>query len=72
EDRLSGADSAPAAGGLADAGGGYGLQGMRERAALLGGTLEAGGDGEGWRVELRLPAPAGSIAADTPFAEEPK
>ena len=43
--------------GLADTGGGYGLQGMRERAALLGGTLDAGAvDGEGWRVELRLPA----------------
>ncbi len=43
---------------LAATGGGYGLQGMRERAALLGGTLSAGTDGDGWRVELRLPPPA--------------
>ncbi|TVT10413.1 two-component sensor histidine kinase [Amycolatopsis bartoniae] len=32
-----------------------GLVGMRERAALLGGTLEAGPDGDGWTVELELP-----------------
>jgi signal transduction histidine kinase len=31
---------------------------MRERAALLGGTLSAGPAGDGWRVELRLPCPA--------------
>ncbi len=49
--------------GLADTGGGYGLRGMRERAALLGGTLSAGGVDGGWRVELRLPAPAGSTRA---------
>jgi signal transduction histidine kinase len=42
--------------GLAATGGGYGLQGMRERAELLGGTLSAGGVDGGWRVELRLPA----------------
>jgi signal transduction histidine kinase len=40
---------------LASAGGGYGLQGMRERAAQLGGTLEAGPTSEGWRVVLCLP-----------------
>jgi signal transduction histidine kinase len=40
---------------LADSGGGYGLQGMRERAQILGGSLAAGPDGDGWRVELRLP-----------------
>ncbi|MGE5136151.1 MAG: sensor histidine kinase [Gemmatimonadota bacterium] len=35
---------------------GYGLTGMRERAELAGGSLQAGpGDG-GWRVELRVPA----------------
>jgi signal transduction histidine kinase len=60
QDRPSPTSPAPVRGGLADTGGGYGLQGMRERAALLGGTLDAGSDGEGWRVELRLPAPAGS------------
>lgn len=34
---------------------GLGLVGMRERAALHGGTLEAGPDGAGWTVELELP-----------------
>lgn len=64
QDRASAESPVPAAGGLAETGGGYGLQGMRERAALLGGTLDAGADGEGWRVELRLPAPAGSHGAE--------
>jgi signal transduction histidine kinase len=41
--------------GLASTGGGYGLRGMRERAEILGGSLSAGPDGDGWRVELRLP-----------------
>jgi signal transduction histidine kinase len=36
--------------------GGYGLTGMRERAALLGGTLEADGTDDGFRVELWIPA----------------
>ncbi|MCP2335631.1 sensor histidine kinase [Actinomadura rupiterrae] len=35
-------------------GGGYGLVGMRERAELVGGTLEAGPDGKGFRVALRI------------------
>jgi len=52
--------------GLAATGGGYGLQGMRERAQLLGGTLSAGSVDRGWRVELRLPAPAGSPPAAEP------
>ena len=37
-------------------GGGYGLTGMRERAELLGGRLHAGPTGDGFRVELWLPA----------------
>ena len=41
---------------LARAGAGYGLAGLRERAALAGGTLTAGPDGGQWRVCLRLPA----------------
>ncbi|MDE3132765.1 MAG: sensor histidine kinase [Acidobacteriota bacterium] len=43
---------------LADAGGGYGLRGMRERAAQLGGTLAAGPTDAGWRVALHLPLAA--------------
>jgi signal transduction histidine kinase len=36
--------------------GGYGLAGLRERAALLGGDLRAGPDADrGWRVEADLP-----------------
>jgi signal transduction histidine kinase len=42
---------------LAATGGGYGLEGMRERARALGGTVSAGAAGAGWRVDLRLPGP---------------
>ncbi len=45
--------------GLAASGAGYGLLGMRERAELLGGSLEAGPGGperEGFVVRLRVPA----------------
>ncbi|HEY0937231.1 MAG TPA: histidine kinase [Trebonia sp.] len=45
-----------AAGLLAHAGAGYGLTGLRERAALAGGTLTAGPAEGRWRVLLRLPA----------------
>jgi signal transduction histidine kinase len=37
------------------AGGGYGLTGMRERAELLGGRLDAGPIDDGFRVELWIP-----------------
>ena len=48
---------------LAGTGGGYGLTGLAERAALLGGTLDAGPAPEGgWVVRLTLPA-AGEGAA---------
>jgi len=57
QDRPPRGRPAPRANGLAESGGGYGLQGMRERAALLGGTLDAGAAEGGWRVELRLPPP---------------
>ncbi|MFB9832990.1 sensor histidine kinase [Actinoallomurus acaciae] len=40
---------------LAGSGGGYGLVGMRERAELIGGTLEAGPVEEGFKVLLRVP-----------------
>jgi len=36
-------------------GGGYGITGMRERAELLGGRLEAGPTGTGFRIELWVP-----------------
>lgn len=42
------------AGDLTASGAGYGLLGMRERAELLGGTLEAGPEGKGFVVRLRL------------------
>ena len=44
------------AGPLAASGGQYGLTGLRERAALGGGTLSAGPSGADWRVSLRIPA----------------
>lgn len=37
-------------------GSGYGLTGMRERAALLGGSLTVGATRDGFRVELDIPA----------------
>ncbi|MCZ0975485.1 histidine kinase [Streptomyces albulus] len=41
---------------LGQSGSGYGLLGMRERAELLGGTLESGPDEEGFVVRLWVPA----------------
>lgn len=40
---------------------GHGLTGMRERAQLLGGTFEAGRDGNGYRVAVSLPLAAGRV-----------
>ena len=46
------------------AGAGYGITGMRERAALLGGDFSAGArPGGGFRVAARLPLPAAAPAA---------
>lgn len=50
------ADGGGAPDGLASSGSGYGLLGMRERAELLGGSLDAGPDGPGFAVRLRVPA----------------
>jgi signal transduction histidine kinase len=41
---------------LAGTGAGAGLVGLKERAALAGGTLEAGPADGTWRIELRMPA----------------
>ncbi|MEV8541624.1 histidine kinase [Streptomyces sp. NPDC051572] len=49
-------DSGGSPGELIGAGGGYGLLGMRERAELLGGSLRAGPDEEGFVVTLKVPA----------------
>ncbi|MER6441787.1 histidine kinase [Streptomyces sp. NPDC001185] len=48
-------DSGGAPGELGASGAGYGLLGMRERAELLGGSLEAGPDEEGFVVTLKVP-----------------
>ncbi|WP_406441894.1 histidine kinase [Streptomyces sp. NBC_01613] len=48
-------DSGGSPGELTGAGAGYGLLGMRERAELLGGSLEAGPDEEGFMVTLKVP-----------------
>ncbi len=40
---------------------GFGLLGMRERIALLNGTVTAHAEpNQGWRVEVSLPVPGGS------------
>ncbi|MGH8879421.1 MAG: sensor histidine kinase [Stackebrandtia sp.] len=48
----TGGDGGP----LTASGSGYGLVGMRERAELIGGTLEAGPAKEGFTVVLRVPS----------------
>jgi signal transduction histidine kinase len=47
-------DSAPSSQ-LASTGAGYGLQGMRERIELVGGSLAAGPVDHGWRVQAGVP-----------------
>ena len=50
----------PVAAGSLLPGSGAGLIGLRERVALLGGTLDAGPTADGgWRVQARIPVPAG-------------
>ena len=56
------------AGESADGLGGNGIPGMRERALALGGTLEAGTLGRGFRVTGTFPLPAS--AAATSLADE--
>ena len=57
-DRRGGTPGAGSGSRLLPAGGGTGLQGLRERAALAGGRLSAGADAGTWQVRLRLPAEA--------------
>jgi signal transduction histidine kinase len=47
---------------LASSGGGFGLQGIAERVALLGGEFEAGPVAAGWRVTATVPARASTAA----------
>jgi signal transduction histidine kinase len=54
---------------LAGAGGGYGLSGMRERAELLDGRLAAAPTGDGFRVELWLPAEPLGLGPRVPSEE---
>ncbi|MEV0809817.1 histidine kinase [Micromonospora sp. NPDC050200] len=46
-------------------GGGHGITGMRERVEVLGGRLEAGPTGAGWRARTVLPA---AVSASAPTA----
>lgn len=50
-----GGPAGPPVGSLAATGGGYGLDGLTERAELLGGTLRAGPCEHGWLVALTVP-----------------
>jgi signal transduction histidine kinase len=52
---------------LSGTGGGYGLEGLRERAGLIGATLDAGPFEAGWRVALHVPdRPAAPLAPAVP------
>ncbi|MGY0003688.1 sensor histidine kinase [Micromonospora sp. I033] len=63
-----GRGSVPAA---VPAGGGHGLTGMRERVEVLGGRLEAGPTGAGWRVRTVLPAGGDATAGPPGSATRP-
>lgn len=49
--RPAGVDPRP----IVTTGGGYGIEGMKERAQMVGAALTAGSVGDGWRVELTVP-----------------
>jgi signal transduction histidine kinase len=60
ENAMPAEDGREAGGGLAATGGGFGLRGVRERFAAVGGTVTAGttGTGAAGRFVLRAEAPA--------------
>jgi signal transduction histidine kinase len=51
---------------LAASGGGYGLRGIAERLALLGGQVEAGPTPDGWRVAAKVPLALDTTAVPAP------
>ncbi|MBU8861064.1 MULTISPECIES: histidine kinase [unclassified Micromonospora] len=53
-------------------GGGHGIVGMRERVEVLGGRLEAGPTGSGWRVRTVLPAAGPARHTPRPRAGTPE
>ena len=55
---------APGSSALQDSGGGYGLQGIAERLALLGGQMEAGPTPEGWQVAASIPTAPVAMGGD--------
>ncbi len=50
------ADGPQGSHGLPGVGGGHGLAGLRERLERAGGTMHAGPDLDGWRVDVQVPA----------------
>lgn len=52
-------------------GGGHGITGMRERVEVLGGQLDAGPAGTGWRVRTVLPARTSTDAGSPPAGPSP-
>jgi signal transduction histidine kinase len=50
---------------LRHSGGGYGIQGIAERLALLGGEVEAGPVPDGWRVSATVPLGAAAVARES-------